>query len=416
MQKIHSINVWIYYLILMLTVASFAVLPFRNVEARHSIVFLGSLSMYVMTVLRLIKTKFTVGLMARILLMVVLLFFAVASSKQITLERVYVSLDFFAIYILLSTESDFVLTDTIRKVTLVAVIAIAILLFIIASSPVAYVLEDGRRAQALALGSSNPNLTAMLISGVIYMLILLFPKGVIRGAFQIVLIGGLIYLLVLTESRSSLVSVFIIILYVVFFRNRRIPTFLIFVPILFSILFVPIYLYLFEKGVLNVSFIGKEFYSGRQFVYQNYLRFLDSPLKQLLGDFDSAPFTNAHNAALTILCAIGPVGLALAYYGFTKQIVQTNNKSNSIKSRLAIVSMLCIFIQSSAESLMLTGVFPGVVFLFLFGAYAKEEGLNSDELLAKETKRIICTRDVGNMLSQDGEDRKTVPPTELQIQ
>ena len=93
---------------------------------------------------------------------------------------------------------------------------------------------------------------------------------------------------------------------------------------------------------------------------------LETPLQKLFGNPGTEMFSNAHNAPLSIFCSIGAVGLCLFLYGSIIRLLELNRNAVTAESRIAVACLLTVFIQSSAEALMLVGNFPAMFFLYAY--------------------------------------------------
>lgn len=380
----HQINVKnvLVLSIIILTVLFFAILPFRSTQVRHLIVFLGSMLFYILAAVRLLESRYKFGLLVRISIVFFLLFFHLVLSQDFSLELIYSSLNYFSLFVLLSTDNKFGFSNTMRRILQRSIMLISFFMMIASISPVAYVFEDGRSTQALVLGMTNPNLTAMMILCTINLLLMFYIISKWKY-LQAVFIIVLVYLLWLTEARASIITAFIMFIYMIFCKKEKLNKLFVLIPIAVSILFVPIYLQLFTNYSDMSLFLGKSLFSGRQFVFQYNLSMLDTPIHVLFGNFEAAKFGNAHNAPLTILCTLGIIGFIFTYYSYAIQLIKLNNRNCTAQARIGLVAILCIFIQSSAESLLLLGVFPSISFLFFFMVIADENGNN------KETRALL---------------------------
>ncbi|MFZ7134393.1 MAG: hypothetical protein ACOWWR_18760, partial [Eubacteriales bacterium] len=106
--------------------------------------------------------------------------------------------------------------------------------------------------------------------------------------------------------------------------------------------------------------------SARQFEFINIIILYTSPKEILFGNFNEYQFGNATNAALTIYLSLGILGLISTYYLYAKRLTKASELSKTRDSRVALACILSFFIQSSAESFMFTGAFPGVIFIYIY--------------------------------------------------
>ena len=140
-------------------------------------------------------------------------------------------------------------------------------------------------------------------------------------ALSSLIVIALFYLCWLTESRSSLIACILALIYTLFFSGKKIPNIIVCLVVATPILFFPIYLALYRNGFNNLTLLGKQLFSGRQYTYTEYLNQLNTPYRWLFGDLGETLFSNAHNAPLMILCSIGLVGLFVTYYGLIRNLI-----------------------------------------------------------------------------------------------
>jgi len=360
------------FLLMSSATAYFLVLPFRNVPLRHFIVTVGSVIFYCIALYRLVKTKYSVRQFLLILTELVIVSNGVFfGSRRVDTELLYASLNFFSLFIILSTQSHYSMTR--RSVSLVSAFAIfsALLFLIVSQTSVAYLFEDGRNNGSLALGMTNPNLTGMILSAVLGILLIRFNKTEKKWGYGI-LIFSLMVLLYKTGSRSALITGFILALYAVFFSQFRIPNYIIVFCILIPIISIPFYLFLFRVLPSDFLILGKPLFSGRQATFQQIFDSFSSVNGILFGNVAQFGFQNATNAFLTMYLSCGLIGASIAYYLYMKRLLTANNDSVSRDQHVALACILSFFIQSAAESFMFLGIFPGVVFIYIYSLFICE--------------------------------------------
>ncbi len=357
------------------------VAPLRNMGIRHVFVFLGSLLFYLIAALRLpnIKIKNSTILLC-LLLLSLLLFQNIFKMKAFSFELIYNCMNFISFFILMTTKSNFTTTEKELRWIFHFSIIIAITMFITSFTSAAYYFEDGRNTGALVLGMTNPNLTAMMISGYFNVIAINFKRSK-RKIMLLIILLALMYLMVLTGARSSILASALVLLYMIVFSNVKIPQILIVAPVVFSILFSPIYLNLYKSGFNNIKFLGsKSFFSGREIVYEKIFSCFDNIGVLLFGDLDSFKFSNAHNAPLTIVASLGIICGVVVYHYFTNNLMSLNKSANTPLSRISIVCILGVYIQSSTESLMFTGTFPSITFMYIYLMLAE----NTNEYMIRD--------------------------------
>lgn len=354
--------------VLITTLLFFLVLPLRSTSIRHGLVLVGSLLSYTIAIHRILTTRISVRYFALIAWLLIQLMLAVfILSKLFDFNLIYSTLNFVALLIIISTDSPGELLDyTTQKTVLRFAQAATIILFIVSRSSIAYLSETGYNNGLLVLGMTNSNLTGMLLFG-IFCIIIIYSDDVkykvITGGFLI----ALLYLIYLSGSRSALVSALVVFIYAVFFSQKKIPKFFIYISAIFPVIVIPIYLSLFRMWGIGARFLGKPLFSGRQDALLQLLSNNRSIGEILFGNVVESNFTNtnAPNAPLAIFLFSGLIGAIVFYYLVIRKVIHRNESSDTKMSRIAIICVLSFFIQSSAETFLFTGIFPGITFMYL---------------------------------------------------
>ena len=221
---------------------------------------------------------------------------------------------------------------------------------------------QGRSISSLTLGFTNPNLTGIYLFLIYSMLLILCPerKKHIFFVLQIVLL----YLIYLTKSRASLIAAGFITILGWMARNKM-PKPLVLGICLVPFVYVFLHQWLHETGY-QITFIGKELFSGREYVYADYLRKINSFRELLLGSFERDIFANAHNAPLAVFTSIGLLGTGAMYFILIDTLMRITGKAKERIQRIAICALLACFIQSTNEAFLFLGEFPGAIFIFMF--------------------------------------------------
>lgn len=367
----------LFVVLLLMIVCFFAVTPFRNSIIRHIFVFAGSILIYFIELYQVFKWRLNRGEFFRFTIIGVILLFGLVFTSLNYFDVVYAYLDFLTLFLVLSIRirHDFRInvTKTIYHFSLI----IAFLFIITCFSPAAYVFEDGRSTQALVLGMTNPNLTGMMITCVIELLMINYRERKHKLLLAL-LVASLFYITWLTGARSSIIPCILVVIYALFFTKWKIPNILIYLILIFSLVFVPVYMFLYKFVLSNVQIMGKLLFSGREITYVEYLNKLNTSTKWVFGDLGGTIFTNAHNAPLMILCSIGIVGLIITYWSFAKNLIEINNSSKNSINRVAIACVFSVCIQSCGEALMFSGVFPGIGFMYIFMLLASQDFSNKN--------------------------------------
>ena len=267
-------------------------------------------------------------------------------------------MNFMSIPIAMCYASFIKIDRTVLKFVGVINIFISMLFIVLSRMDFAYVLEE-MTGDALTLGYSNPNLTAMMIfSNTIFLLVVkeLYNKHILK-LLIILLIASNFYLAYLTQARSSFVAV-IIVIFMYYLKNKpyRVNPVVTILCIVSPLIFIFGYTYLYEHHYFrDFEFLGKSIYSGRE-VY--YSKIMDEIKRKdfglIFGCFTE--FQNTHNSALSLLRFFGVSGM-IAYYVFIfNNVLRMPEKGFDNKiSYTCFVSILAIYIQSCAESAVVVG-------------------------------------------------------------
>lgn len=363
---------------------------------RHIITLLGFLFVSYCVFEKVITSRINkINIVLAIALAAVLVCGILASS-DINLDLVYRAVAFYVLLLLfLIPETNLTLSVSPRLINL-SMLAITIISIALSVSSVAYLSESGRSFSALTLGMTNPNLTGMILAGCIDLLVITLMRSK-NKVLTVLSILSLSYLLWKTDARSSIVAIAATLVYASLFSRKRIPQFVQLLAFLTPIIAVPLYLWA-EKFFLGTVFLGKPLFSGREVVFATALSRLDSPAHYLFGALNEQRFDNAHNSFLTIYTSIGFVGALLSEYLIGSSVLRLGIKQDSMTSRMALLSLLFIFVQSSAEAGFLSGVFPTVAFLYFLILFAgnssttgeclEQESLYGKRLFAEKTYRL----------------------------
>ena len=377
--KVHVDKV-LFYLQILSALAWFVVLPMRSVTVRHAVVLVGTISIWLVLLYRFNKypiKRYTFwGLM--ILGAIVLIGLI---KGEATVDAVYSSLSFLAFFVLGTSTFD----DVVDKRMLNSVLAMAVIstgmLWIQFFGQWAHITETGAYTPLLVLGMTNSNFAGIMASN-LFLLILVYMKAIsIRQWWKkfalMAVLGSLLYLIVQTGTRSCLVTIALPTVYF-FFSKKKLPKFFIYIISLVPIVAVPAYLMLFNR-VGNFEFLGKTFFSGRQVIYAEHLKNIDTASKIFFGNIAEEAFTNAHNAPLSILCSVGTVGAVVTYVGLIKHLTKENDSISTPVGRMAMICILSCILESSAEVHMLTGGFPGIAFMYIYYILLRYRGTKTVE-------------------------------------
>jgi len=370
----------------LLLIAYFAILPLRSSSARHVVVFVGSIFYYILALRRIMTVKKSFVFFVQFMLLVcVILFDILITVKQYNYEVFYSALNLLSLFILLSSKNTVRFTKRAFNWLFWGTLVLSGMAVLLSYSSVAYFFEDGRKNGFLVLGMTNPNVTGLMLSGLVNILLIFYAgKGKTIKFVLLIVIALLMNLLVRTGCRSAIICSVLVICYALFFKEKRFPWWFVLVPIIISILFVPTYLSFSSARTQMITVLGKPLFSGRDFVYRENLALLTNNFYWLFGNYGMAKLSNAHNAPLCILCSFGLVGTSVVYWNYGKRLIQINVNASSYYSRMCIACLMSLFIQSSMEAVMLTGVFPSIAIIYFFTLFADQNEKGIIEIIGKE--------------------------------
>ena len=159
-------------LVMLLLIVFFAVLPMRNSSIRHAVVFSGSVLFYGLATVRILRQNLPIGFFFRLVgLFVLILLGILLTVKEYDYEVFYAALNFLALFVLMTTKSNLSFSKESLKIVFFGAIVLTALVTLLSFSSVAYWFEDGRSNGALALGMTNSNVTGVMLSGIISILL-----------------------------------------------------------------------------------------------------------------------------------------------------------------------------------------------------------------------------------------------------
>lgn len=283
---------------------------------------------------------------------------------QLTMENIIVVLSLFSLLMLVSIADRISLDSSMITYTHYCGVFIAVIQLVYSQTRYAYWTGE-RYSRAFTMGINNPNTTAIYLFFSFSLLLLTMKKMKIKWV-AILLEIGLMWLIWKTGCRMIVVAAVILILVSITGRNKRVPAMVVWGLCSSSYLFFSFYIWLFNKGIDNISVLGKPLFTGRQRVYaEEYLPYINSTGKILFGNLGGNMFQNAHNGPLSILTAIGVVGLIAFSYIMMRAVRKAYRKVNGPVSNTAMVAILSCFVHACGESTLFLGGYPSVVFIFI---------------------------------------------------
>lgn len=220
-----------------------------------------------------------------------------------------------------------------------------------------------RNSKYYVFNLDNPNSAGMYLFGIFSILVINIPVRRFR-VINIALCCAVFYMLFRTNSRACIIAAIIVAVAALWPKKGYVPKIIILLAWLFPIIFVSLYMFMYDSGVENIEILGKSLFSGRQEVFTAYLSKIENGWHFLFGNYGSAGLQNAHNAPLSFYTSLGVVGFII-----TEAMLLINTLRINIGTKVSFVSVFAVlglFIQSSAEAGMFLGGFPGIIFLLVF--------------------------------------------------
>lgn len=230
-------------------------------------------------------------------------------------------------------------------------------------------------ATYLTFGYGNSNF-AGIVAFLIYCSIWMSAryKGFWKRVITLLWSGWMLYLIFETNCRSAFIAAILVPVATILFRHIKLNKIFIYLASAVPFLFVPFYINLAKDTEENIEIMGKGMISGREKVYEYFLENLHGTADWILGTFDFAPFSNAHNGPLAIYMSVGIIGCLSFFYIIVNRLVRYNKNAMSHTAKAAVFSVIAVFIESCGESSLFLGGFPCIVFFFLFYAFANSHG------------------------------------------
>ena len=342
----------------------FLFIPLKNTGVIHYVIWFGVLA----TTGNIVLTIYNNGIPKKYFAIFMILLVVVVASL-LTTDNEFVNGLLYAIFCYFSLYWVVALNDTFlkNKKSLDSIyrfgVCSGVLFSIYSLMPFAYYRDNNSISPTLTLYFGNSNLTGIYIFATIC-IIMICIKNTKRKKMIGLLVIYLLYLLWMTGARTCMVAAIFVVVSSVLPVKFKIPKIIVWVCFLLPIMFVPVYLRLFEGGYADLMLMGKNLFSGRQDTFRDYLSLLHNNVQWLIGNLGEAGFANAHNAPLAHVCSTGLIG-AILFYGVLLKKTLESSVNNSIISRTALICILGIYIQSSGEASIFLGGFPGIEFVYI---------------------------------------------------
>lgn len=312
----------------------------------------------------------------------------ILNPKLIDTNIIYSCFCFLSLCLMLEMSRDIFWDKSTLNYACGIFVAISLLICIYSLFPFAYLRDNGTICPYLTLNLGNANYAGMIILGTLFVLINIQQNYRMKVPFWI-LDTYLVYLIIKTGSRSCIAAIIVYFISVVLLRNRKIPNWLSIIMVLIPMIWVPVYLLLYRISSDSVSILGKNFFSGRQNIYNRFIDILDGPINLLFGNLLEARFQNAHNAPLAVACSVGVVGMISFYCLIGSLLYRTNPLEYTTRQNIALFSVWGILIGSSFEASLFLGGFPGVVYMYTIFVLLSQSKQANDFSGVQNESRIL---------------------------
>lgn len=249
--------------------------------------------------------------------------------------------------------------------------------------------RHSRIGYKLMLTFENENAAAMqllMLVGVFFLYArrCLKQRKRVLSAICILMIFVDAYMIFLTKSRSSLLGILFILVFVLFDKfDHLINKKFIFICVLFPLVFALIFVFLYRQGYQSIIFLGRDLFNGREEMWDSVLR---QPLENLLfGAYHKytqgtgkVPF-QLHNGVIDMIASYGIIVTGFFLYVLYKALVKINDSGTKM-GKLVVVCCLALMIQCSGEAALLIGNRCNFIcMLFVFLKAEDVEKMNDEE-------------------------------------
>ena len=362
--KKRDFSFWMIVVSCVCTIAQFYALP-------HGISFLALLSnrcllliwilVFGLIVGKRMATPFPRRMVSAVLLIVLsLLSLTVAAVEQIGALGTNIKelIGFLALIMMLMYSAFFEIKD-IKAVVLFANIAASLIFISLYYSNLRYVYTGDygiAQIDALTLGYSNPNLTAiyLFVCAINLVIAIFYFKQKLLRFLLLLDVAHILMMLYKTESRTAilLIAAFLILSICSFFY--KLPKWCLGVAIIMPLAYAVIaqwFLPYFE----GVTFKGESIFNGREDIFSRYFNNLDA-LSFILGDFNEFKFDNLHNGYVSIAATLGVPGL-ICFILFLKESIYMNYRPKEFEryESVAFWGFICIVMYACTEASLFVG-------------------------------------------------------------
>lgn len=239
--------------------------------------------------------------------------------------------------------------------------------------------NEFRASEYFTFNLDNANVTGTYLYGIMCILVVNFYVRKYK-ALNFLLIAIDFYFIYRTNSRSCIIAAAIVLIFSMFTGGKKkLPILVIILAWLVPIIFIFVYLHMYNTSYEDVEILNKSLFSGREMVFVKYMDRIDGFWEVIFGDLKNSRFQNAHNAPLAIYCSVGIIGAVISEILILLSVLRINTPSKV--SGISALVIVGYFIHSCAEANMFMGGFPGSVFMIVFYLLANYSEENQNDMV-----------------------------------
>ena len=209
---------------------------------------------------------------------------------------------------------------------------------------------------ALTLGYSNPNQTAMFlfVCTIILGISVFYTDSFFLKAALTLDMLFICKMLFDTESRTAFFVVLVFFGFIALTNKRKLTKKWILYSILTPLIYALCALFL-RSFFENTTFLGESLFNGRELIYDRFLNNINL-INFILGDFSRFQFDNLHNSYISVVATAGVIVL-INFMTFLKRGHEKNLDllDDERYSKVAFVGSLATIIYSSSEAAFFVG-------------------------------------------------------------
>lgn len=287
--------------------------------------------------------------------LVITIVLSMLCSSQLSYRSVVVAMCFIEIPLFLGSFAN-VNSANIRKTVYGCFALLAVYYVVLSFSRLSHVYYGNYGsiiASYLTLGYDNPNETSIHLFSC--MIVLVSASYACRQRWKRFIVQveiiAIMLLILGTQSRTGIVAMVFLIVFVCFFRNRKLPSVVCGLSFMMPLVFIIISLWSVSS---NWSLLGDAFDTGRGEIYREVLNNIGI-ISFLFGDYNFE-FQNLHNGFWAVFGTLGFIGVTLFFVFLYKNI---RNVWSIVKwdkvSKAALIGLMLLIVNSSTEATYFVG-------------------------------------------------------------